>query len=148
MRKIILAVISVLVLIQFIPVKRDNPLSEPANEIPINAETKLIIVRSCYDCHSNKTIWPIYSYVAPVSWFVSNHVTNGRKHLNFSEWNSYPEKRKNKKLEEIVEEINEGGMPLPSYLILHSDAKLSQNDKQLIKTEINALVSTKHIQTE
>jgi len=148
MRKIILVIISVAILIQFVPVPRENPLSVPENEISVDAQTKSILERSCYNCHSNKTEWPAYSYVAPVSWFIVNHVSEGRKELNFSEWHNYSEKRKNKKIEEITEEINEDKMPLSSYLLLHSEAELSQEEKQIIKDGIKALSMTHQIQRD
>lgn len=124
----------ILVLIQFIPVKRDNPKSDPTLEIILETETKIIIEKACYDCHSNKTNWPWYSYVAPLSFIVANHVKEARHELNFSLWQTYSKKRKSKKLSELVEEVEEGEMPLFPYPLIHPRAKLS-------KQEIDILIS-------
>ncbi|MCB0283930.1 MAG: heme-binding domain-containing protein [Calditrichaeota bacterium] len=139
MKKILLGVVAVLILIQLVPVDRDNPESDPANEISANADVKQILNKACYDCHSNQTKWPAYSYIAPVSWVITNHVKDGRKHLNFSEWASYSEKRKNKKLEEIVEETAEGEMPLTSYVLGHPAAKLSSHEFDQLKQWANSM---------
>ena len=85
-------------------------------------------------CHSNKTNWPWYSYVAPLSFIVANHVKEARHELNFSLWQTYSKKRKSKKLSELVEEVEEGEMPLFPYPLIHPRAKLS-------KQEINILIS-------
>ena len=109
--------------IQFVPVERTNP--EIEDEVEWNAsETKQLVKRACFDCHSNETEWPWYSYIAPISWRVTEHVSHGREHLNFSEWN-----RPNEDLEEIKEKVEEGKMPLWDYLLMHSDAKLSDEEK-------------------
>jgi hypothetical protein len=87
-----------------------------------------VLSRSCNDCHSNNTTWPWYTNVAPVSWFIADHVEDGRRHLNFSEWGKGDERRKRKKLEEICEEVRDGAMPLSSYTPLHPQAKLTPED--------------------
>ncbi len=133
MKRVLLVLFVLLVVIQFVPVDRANPESDPALELRAGAPVMDIFQRSCYDCHSNKSSWPWYSYVAPVSWLVADHVDEGRKELNFSVWNTYTAKRQSKKLKEIVEELEEGEMPLTPYLITHSDAALSEAEIQLIK---------------
>lgn len=139
MKKILLGVLAVLVLIQIIPVNRENPESDPGNEITADTDVKQILNKACYDCHSNQTKWPVYSYVAPVSWLISNHVNEGRSHLNFSEWANYSEKRKNKKLEEIIEETSEGEMPLTSYVLGHPSARLSSQEFDQLKQWANSM---------
>ena len=101
-------------------------------EIKVSPEVNAVLRRSCYDCHSNETVWPWYSQIAPVSWLVARDVNDGRKHLNFSVWESYDEKRKAKKLTEIGEEVGEGEMPMAIYLPAHPDAKLSEAEKTLL----------------
>ncbi len=133
MNKKLIIVIAVLVLIQLYPINSDNPQSDPMSEIVLQPDTKTIVEKTCYDCHSNKTNWPWYSYIAPVSWVVAKHVKDGRDELNFSIWQEYSQKRKSKKLEELVEEMEEGKMPLSPYTITHPEAKLSEE-------EINKLV--------
>lgn len=122
----------IFIAIQFVPVKKINP--PVTGEIPAPAEVKSILERSCYDCHSNQTDWPWYGYIAPVSWLVASDVSEGRRHLNFSEWDSYSTDKRNKKLAKIVEEVKEGEMPLRMYAMMHPRAKLSSADIGILKT--------------
>lgn len=133
MKKVIIGVLVVVVLMQFWPVDRSNPKSDAALEIEVPAEIKAILENSCFDCHSNKTTWPWYSYVAPVSWLVAHDVEEAREHMNFSEWGTYDKKKQGRAREEIWDEVFEDNMPLPKYLKLHSDAALSEAQKQVIK---------------
>ncbi len=126
-------------LIQLYPVNRDNPPVTEEIQVPDNI--KAIFERSCYDCHSNKTKWPWYSYIAPVSWLVAGHVEDGRKNLNFTEWDKYDAKKRANKLEEILDEIEEGEMPLPGYLRLHPEAVLSGEDIDAIANWYDSLES-------
>ena len=114
-------------LIQFLSPKKTNPVAE-GKSMNAPANVSAILERSCSDCHSNKTNWPWYSNIAPVSFFIVNHVIDGRKELNFSEWETYKEKRKLKKFKEICEQVKEGEMPMESYLYVHGNAKLSAED--------------------
>ena len=123
-------VIDLFVVIQFIPVNRDNP--EVTGEIEVPAEVMAILRRSCYDCHSNETVWPWYSYVAPASWLIARDVHKGREELNFSDWTSYNTKQKNHKRKECGEEVEEGEMPLWFYIPLHSEAELLPKDVEAI----------------
>jgi len=87
---------------------------------------------SCYNCHSNNTTYYWYDEIAPFSWFVANHITEAKNQLNFSEWTAshFMDKRSN--LSKIASTISEEKMPLPSYTLIHRDAKLSENEKQEI----------------
>jgi hypothetical protein len=120
-KKVLVLLATILILIQFIPVQKTNPplLREPNWD---SQKTRNYAVRVCFDCHSNQTVWPFYSKVAPISWFVAGHVNEGRENLNFSEW-------KAKFGKDIIEELEEKEMPLKSYLLLHPSAKL--NDTEL-----------------
>jgi cytochrome c551/c552 len=117
------------VLIQLIPIGRNhtNPavVSEPNWD---STATRDLAKRACFDCHSNATVWPWYSNVAPVSWLVYYDVVGGRNRLNFSEWNSnfHPN------LDELVRIIQEGEMPPAQYLLMHPSANLSAADKQAL----------------
>jgi cytochrome c551/c552 len=91
-----------------------------------------ILDRSCRDCHSNKTVWPWYTQVAPVSWWLTNHVNEGRHDLNISEWGKLPRDRQDRKLRQICDEVTDGQMPLSSYLPMHPAARLSDQDKQTL----------------
>lgn len=126
MRYVLLGVVFLLVGIQLVPVERTNP--PVTAEIQSPAEVQAILKRACYDCHSNETIWPWYSYIAPISWRVAGHVDHGRGDLNFSTWGDLPTDEHEKLRQEIGEEVEKGGMPLPDYLRMHSEARLSQQD--------------------
>lgn len=113
-----------LVLIQLWPVDRSNP--PVTREIRwATSEAGDIARRACYDCHSNETDWPWYAYVAPVSWWISDHVEHARGHLNFSEWD-----QPNDDADEIVEMVEEGEMPLPPYAQMHGEARLTGQEKE------------------
>jgi len=130
-RLIILFITLVFFTIQFIQPLRTNPPVRSDIQTPDNIKT--ILRRACYDCHSNETQWPWYSEIAPVAWLVADDVNKGRKHLNFSQWGGYDEFKQGKKLEEIVEEIESGEMPLGNYTLLHPSAKLTKADIRDIK---------------
>ncbi|MFD1551202.1 cytochrome C [Putridiphycobacter roseus] len=96
------------------------------------AEIQSLVKASCYDCHSYETKYKWYMHVAPVSWLTKGHVKDGRKHLNFSDWDSYSLKKKKHKLEECYEELDENKMPLESYLKMHDEAKLTTKERLLL----------------
>ncbi len=120
-----------LVLIQFVPVDRTNPAVE--SEVPATAEVRAVLRRGCYDCHSNETVWPWYSQIAPVSWLVSRDVSKGREELNFSTWNRLPTKKQIEALHESWETVEEGEMPLWFYLPTHPEARLSAQDRSVLR---------------
>lgn len=117
-----------LIAIQLIPYGRNhtNPpvSSEPAWDKP---ETREIAVRACFDCHSNETTWPWYSNIAPVSWLVYRDVEEGRDKLNFSKWGQGEQE-----VDELIEVLQEGEMPMPVYLITHPEARLKTTEKQTL----------------
>ncbi len=121
----------VLIAIQLVPVDRSNPPVAADFDGPTDVAT--VLRASCYDCHSHETSWPWYSRVAPVSWLVAHDVEEARGRLNFSLWGSYDRKRQEHLAEEIWEEVEEGEMPLPAYLLAHSDARLTDADKATIR---------------
>ncbi len=129
--KILLVLVIVLVVIQFIPLDKSNPPVE--EEIVASPEITVILKRACYDCHSNETIWPEYSLIAPVSWLLVWDVREGRKELNFSTWNRYSPKKRAKIIKEIREEVEEGEMPPWFYLPLHPEARLSDKDRAVLR---------------
>ncbi len=117
--------------IQLIPVTMSNPPIE--EQISTSPEVKAVLKRACYDCHSYETVWPGYSQVAPVSWLLAWDVREGREELNFSTWNRYGQKKRNKMIKEIWEEVEEGEMPPWFYLPLHPEAGLSDQDRGVLK---------------
>ncbi len=133
MKKLAILIVLVFIGIQFVPmdVPADVP-SKAEDEIKAPENVQAILKRSCFDCHSNHTVYPWYSNIAPVSWFTKGHVKEGREHMNFSTWASYEDEKKLKYLQKIPKAI-ESKMPLPNYLIMHQDAKLSDADKKAIK---------------
>lgn len=129
---ILVVIVTLFVLIQFIPVDRSNP--PVTAEINVPPEVATIFEYSCYDCHSNETDWRWYSYVAPVSWLTSHDVEEARGHLNFSEWGNLKAKKQAELQEHIWEEVQEGKMPLKIYTLVHPDTKLSDSQKETLKS--------------
>jgi hypothetical protein len=129
---ILIGIIVLGLLIQLVPLpgRGNNPavVQEPKWDSPQTAD---LVKRACYDCHSNQTVWPWYSYVAPVSWLVYADVMEGRSRLNFSEWN-----RPQRGAGEIANIIQEGEMPPFQYLPMHPSARLSAAEKQQLITGI------------
>jgi len=99
-----------------------------------STEGEAIARRACFDCHSNETVWPWYSQIAPVSWLVANDVVGGRDTFNFSDWGAgHPG------ADQFGEEIAEGGMPLPQYLLMHPGARLTDAEKETLIAALRAL---------
>ncbi|MDQ1340301.1 MAG: hypothetical protein QG567_1458 [Campylobacterota bacterium] len=139
MSKIHMIILSVLIIfgIQQI-IKIEIPIDINAKEeIKTPDEVASILKKSCYDCHSYDTKWPWYSYVAPMSWFVDYHVKNGLFWLNYSRWDNYDDKTKEKLLRATARLIDTT-MPNEFYLALHSDAKLSEEQKNIIKNWVES----------
>lgn len=116
--------------------ERTNPKVDASKTLGANSrvtpEVAAILERSCNDCHSSETRWPWYSHVAPASWFLQHHVEEGRRELSFSEWGAYAPRKRERKLHEICEQVESGGMPLKSYMPLHPSARLSDEDKRVL----------------
>lgn len=111
-----------------------NPATDFIALTAANAEVANTLKIACYDCHSNQPTYPWYTNIAPISWWIKHHIDEGSHHLNFSIWGTYKEKRKNHKLDECVEMIEEVEMPMSSYTIMHGDAKLTDAQKlQLVE---------------
>ena len=129
--------IIVLIAIQFIRPTPNAGEEIAANQItavqPVPEDVMQILKVSCYDCHSNTTYYPWYSKVQPVAWFLDDHIIEGKKELNFSEFASYPIYRQYKKFKEIGKEVKEDEMPLFSYTVIHRDAVLNADQKLLLE---------------
>jgi len=129
--------------IQFIDVEKNISQDQSANAIgnhyKIPEKVQAILKTSCYDCHSNNTSYPWYSKVQPVKWWLADHVNSGKRHLNFDEFNSYSREKKLEKLDEIVETVKEGEMPLASYTVIHQDAKLSASSRAEIEKWVSEI---------
>lgn len=126
--KILKWLLLVAVLIQFIPFGHSHTNPAVTGEPPWNSqETRELVRRACFDCHSNETTWPWYSNVAPVSWLLQRDVNGGRIHLNFTQWD-HPQKH----AKDVAEQVKEGEMPPWFYLPLHPTARLSEAEKQAL----------------
>ncbi len=133
-----LAILAILfIAAQFVRPDRTNPPVDPALNIHATAQVPpdvaAILKRSCFDCHSNETVWPWYTNITPINWWIADsHVEHARGHYNFSEWGKKPASDRDHLLDEICEEIEKDAMPLPSYLIIHRSARLSGQQKRAI----------------
>jgi hypothetical protein len=136
-KKIFIGLIIVIAALQFIPKKLDNrDGSKTANAIdaiyPVPEPVMAILKNSCYDCHSNNTNYPWYASVQPLSMWISHHINEGKNELNFSAFGSYSIAKQLHKLHEISEQVEEKEMPLGSYTLIHTKAKLSEDQRQLL----------------
>ncbi len=142
MKKVLPYILSGLTLVfislQFIPNRIPENNSDLSNDMVsieiVPKDVGTILHRSCYDCHSNQTVYPWYSKVAPVSWLVAKDIREGRDEMNFSDWGKLKKRKKIKLLKKIAEEVEEKKMPLKIYTVIHNDAILTD-------TEINNLIS-------
>ncbi|MFD2891583.1 heme-binding domain-containing protein [Flavobacterium chuncheonense] len=136
MKKIFFALAVVLVVIQFIQIDKTNPTVDESQDFlktySPSPEITAQIKASCYDCHSNESLYPWYANVQPAGWFLKHHIDEGRHELNFSEFGSYSAKKQAHKLEESIELIEKGEMPLSSYTIMHKDAVLDDASKKAL----------------
>jgi hypothetical protein len=106
-------------------VKQPQALGPMVGNLAMPAEVRALVKRSCADCHSNETVWPWYSYVAPVSWLVERDVRHGRDHMNLSRWPEYSLNQQEKLLADIASALKNREMPLANYALMHRDARLS-----------------------
>ncbi len=152
-----LSLLAVFVLIQFVPVNRTNLPVDPAKKLQPPPEVEAILRESCYDCHSNETRWPWYSYVAPVSWWIADHVHSGQRHLNLSDWADWKPRPgrdaeyrdgpsmsvvqyKRKVLGDMETSIQEGQMPIASYLWMHPDARMTPEQYKVVAAWLDAVM--------
>jgi hypothetical protein len=126
-----LGLLALFVAIQFVPVDRSNPPVE--QDVAAPTEVDAVLRRACYDCHSNETIWPWYSYIAPASWLVARDVHAGREELNFSTWNRLSTRQQVEAMHEAWEEVEEGEMPPWFYLPPHPEARITEADMAILR---------------
>jgi len=136
MKKVVFVLVFIFVLMQlYHPAKNiSGDVSANAVEhhynVPQNVGT--LLRTSCYDCHSNNTKYPWYNNIEPVALWLNSHINDGKRHLNFDEFSTYPAKKKIKKLQEIAKTVEKGEMPLYSYTLIHGDARLTAEDKKIL----------------
>ncbi len=143
MKKIFwLAIPAALLVIQFFQPDMSNPPVDPAQDIQQvanpPAEVQAILKTACYDCHSNESAYPWYSRISPVSWWVADHINEGREALNFSTFGTLSPGDRAEVLEEAAEKVNEGEMPLNSYTWMHPEARLTAAQRDLLTGWLNA----------
>lgn len=133
LRYVLLFLLFTFVVIQFI--KRPEIINEPVTDtdiivaLNIDQEISSMLKSACYDCHSNQPRYPWYAHMAPVNWWIGDHIEHGRDELNFSMWTTFTARRRDHKLEELIEMVESREMPLPNYVPLHKEADLS--DEQI-----------------
>jgi hypothetical protein len=144
-RKIIIGLAIVVIVIQFFRPSK-NLSADSGKDISklynVPDDIKLILQRACNDCHSNKTVYPWYAEVQPVEWWLNDHIVDGKRHFNLSNFASLKVAVQKKKMEECMEQIKKNEMPLDSYTWIHKDAILSETDKQTINTWCASIIDT------
>jgi hypothetical protein len=144
---LLLVIVVLLVLIQFVPhppknITAGNSVNDIHQKYTVPADVERILKSSCYDCHSNNTEYPWYAKIQPVAWWLGDHIKDGKKHFNFSEFLSYSLRKQYHKLEEINEQLEDDEMPLPSYTFIHREADLSETEKSLLINWANGVRNT------
>lgn len=152
-KKILYGLLVIVIIIQFFRIDKTNPEVILEDDFIVTtsppAEISAILKSTCYDCHSNETKYPWYSNVAPISWWVKDHINEGREELNLSEWGTFKFKRKDHKLEEMAEMLEDAEMPLNEYTWTHAEAKLTSEQKtQLIQWIIETREAGKAVKSK
>jgi hypothetical protein len=136
LKRAALVIVAGLVVAQALRPARTNPAEDPARTLEAIAHpppsVQAVLDRSCRDCHTNRTVWPWYTNVAPISWFVVGHVNEGRHDLSFSNWAAFAPALRAKRLAQMCDLVQRGEMPLTTYLLLHRDARVSDDERQAI----------------
>ncbi|HAI83066.1 MAG TPA: cytochrome C [Chitinophagaceae bacterium] len=145
-KKIGVVLVLALIVIQFFRPEK-NITTQPATThisklYTVPADVEQILVNACYDCHSNNTVYPWYSNIQPVAWWLADHVEDGKKHLNFDTYTTYNLRRQYHKMEEVVEQVEANEMPMKSYKLAHSNARLTDAQKQLLINWANSVMNT------
>ncbi len=133
LKRIVIALLVIFILIQFFRPKKNRSEGISANDIstkyPVPDSVQSILKVACNDCHSNNTRYPWYAEIQPVAWWLNNHINDGKRGLNFSEFTSYRIKKQFHRLDDINDLVKKNEMPLSSYILIHTDAKLTGKDK-------------------
>ena len=148
-RKILFLVLAIFLLMQlYQPARNKNDGQALPSHITklynVPDSINRIFANSCYDCHSNNTRYPWYSYIQPARFFMERHIRNGKRDLNFSEFGNYSKRRQESKLESISKQVKSGKMPLASYTWLHKNSKLTPQQKEMIATWIDTTLKNYH----
>ncbi len=145
-KTILVVLLIVLIIIQFFHPAKNISTAHSPNDIavvynePDNVRT--ILNKACNDCHSNNTRYPWYNNIQPVAWWLNDHVQEGKHELNFNEFGTYPIRRQYHKLEDVTDEVKEGDMPLGSYTLIHTGARLTDEEKATLTNWANSIRAT------
>jgi hypothetical protein len=142
-KKLFWVLLIAFIVIQFFRPEKNISTGISANDITtkyaVPDSVMAILKTSCYDCHSNNTYYPWYNNIQPVAWWLKNHVDEGKRELNFSEFAAYRIGRQYRKLDEVNKQIKEGEMPLESYTLIHGNAKLNEQQKLMVANWVSAI---------
>lgn len=145
-KKILLFLLAALVVIQFIHPKPNKAKGDQPNYIgktfSIPEDVKSILTKACNDCHSNNTRYPWYSNIQPADWWMNGHIKKGKKGMNLDEYTNHNLRYQYHKMEDVLEQLKEGDMPLNSYTWIHKDAILSQTEKNSLINWANSVMDT------
>lgn len=145
-KKILLLLLVGLIVIQFIhPAKNKAAGPQPnyiGNAFAVPGDVKIILEKACNDCHSNNTAYPWYANIQPVHWWLDNHIRDGKKGLNFDEYTNRSLRFQYHKMEDLIEQIKEGEMPLNSYTWIHKNAILKEEEKNTLLAWANTVMDT------
>lgn len=145
-KKALLIIALLILIIQIFKTDKNISTTRSMNAIeehyPVPKQIGTLLQNSCYDCHSNNTVYPWYSSIQPFDWWLNSHITEGKQELNFDDFNSYDVKKKKHKLDEIIEVIQKNKMPLSSYTLVHKKAIISNQEKEEIIAWAKGLKNT------
>lgn len=144
-KRILLVLLVALIAIQFVrPAKNES--TDKSKHIStlyaVPADVNTILTKACNDCHTNNTLYPWYASVQPVTWWLDDHIKEGKSHLNFDDYSTYSLRKQYHKMEEVIEQVKEKEMPLNSYTWVHRDAKLSDEERVALTTWAQTVMDT------
>ena len=146
LKKILAVLLVAFIVIQFFRPEKNIQAAPSAHDLitylPVPDDVQQILVNACYDCHSNNTRYPWYAHVQPVGWWLADHIDEGKYELNYSEFAAYSLRKQYHKLEETIDVVKSGEMPLDDYTFLHSEARLSQQQKEALVNWAAAMMDT------
>lgn len=144
-KRILLILLVALLAIQFVrPAKNESTdkTKHVSTLYAVPADVNTILTKACNDCHTNNTIYPWYASVQPITWWLDDHIKEGKKHLNFDEYSTYSLRKQYHKMEEVVEQVKEKEMPLNSYTWVHRDAKLTNDERVALTNWAQSVMDT------
>ena len=142
-KKILVGLLLLVAIMQLLQPTRnisEGPFENDISKVyAVPSDVQVVLTQKCYDCHSNNTHYPWYIHIQPIGWWMASHIKEAKDDLNFNEFKTYNQKRATHKLEELVEVVEDGTMPIKSYVWLHSEAKVTAEETQAIKNWVQSL---------